>query len=71
MNTESEKVKDLLFKWIREDIIMKYDFDGIRIDTMKHVNKAFWHELNYLLTDMKTFSLGEVMHSKNKYVSEY
>jgi glycosidase len=50
---------------------MKFNFDGVRIDAMKHANKRFWTDLNILLNDMNIFSLGEVMHSQNKYVSEY
>jgi alpha-amylase len=71
LDTENEKVKEILFKWIRENIIMKYNFDGVRIDAMKHVNKKFWTDLNFILKDLRTFSLGEVMHSQSGYVAEY
>ena len=42
LNTESEEVKDILFKWIKHDVIEKYGFDVIRIDTVRHVNIRFW-----------------------------
>ena len=38
LNTEREDVKSILLNWIKNDIILKYNFDGVRIDTVRHVN---------------------------------
>ena len=61
LNTEREDVKEVLFKWIVEDVMLKYEFDGMRIDTVRHVNKRFWSELGVVLNHLNTFTLGEVM----------
>ena len=45
LNTENEQVKALLFEWITKDVLVKYGFDGIRIDTVRHVSMRFWTEL--------------------------
>ena len=42
LHTENEQVKKLFFDWIRDDVIIKYGFDGLRIDTVKHINIRFW-----------------------------
>lgn len=71
LNTESEEVKEFLFKWIEKEVVKKFGFDGIRIDTVKHVSKRFWQELSVILRGINTFSLGEVMHSEAFYVADY
>lgn len=43
VNTEDEGVVRELNSWIGE-LVKKYDVDGIRIDTLKHVRKDFWPE---------------------------
>ena len=63
LNTENEQVKQILFKWIRDDVLQNYGFDGLRIDTVKHVNMRFWQELSVTISDLQTYTLGEVMHS--------
>ncbi|TNV79756.1 hypothetical protein FGO68_gene5734 [Halteria grandinella] len=72
LNTESEDVKRVLFDWIRDDVIHKYGFDAIRIDTVRHINMRFWQELTQvILSDIPVFTLGEVMNGDINIVSEY
>lgn len=71
LNTESEQVKQILFNWIEADVVLKYGFDGLRIDTVKHVNMRFWQELSIVLSRLQIFAIGEVMHSQAHYVADY
>eukprot|EP00347_Sterkiella_histriomuscorum_P016004 403354868 len=71
LKTESEEVKQLLYKWIKVDIIEKYGFDGIRIDTVRHVDKRFWQELNVVLKSIDTFAIGEVTSESISIQSQY
>ena len=62
LNTESEEVKTLLFKWIG---------DSVRIDTVRHIGMRFWEELSQYLSDVPVFHLGEVMVKEPSRVAEY
>jgi alpha-amylase len=42
LNTESEAVKDILFKWLHDDILKQYMLDGVRLDAFRHINPRFW-----------------------------
>jgi alpha-amylase len=42
INTESEEVKQIFFNWIGDNVIAKYGFDALRIDTVRHINMRFW-----------------------------
>jgi alpha-amylase len=67
LNTENEFVASTFYTWIR-DIVAKYDFDGIRIDTFRHVQKPFW--TNYTRSS-GVYSVGEVATSETDYVGSY
>ncbi len=71
LNTESEIVKDILFRWIRDDVLVKYGFDGLRVDTVRHVGKRFWRELAVTLDSLDTFTMGEVSNSDSSYIASY
>ena len=71
LNTESEEVKGILFKWIGDSVIAKYGFDAIRIDTVRHIGIRFWEELSQYLSDVPVFHLGEVMVREPSRVAEY
>ena len=47
LNTEDPRVRKLLFEWILYDVVKKFDIDGIRIDTVRHINMEFWRELDH------------------------
>lgn len=48
--------------------LTKFDFDGLRLDTVKHVNKHFWRNYSQAAG---VFSMGEVMHGDNRVIAEY
>ncbi len=71
LDTESGEVKSFFLDWLRKEILTKYGFDGLRIDTVKHVGKPFWDEINFVLNTRGSFAIGEVMHSELPYVADY
>ncbi|KAI3650993.1 hypothetical protein MP228_004474 [Amoeboaphelidium protococcarum] len=67
LNTENPQVAQELSRWIKW-IVKEYDFDGIRIDTVKHVRKEFWPDF---VRSSGVFSFGEVLHGDPAYVGPY
>ena len=67
LNTEDDFVQSTFNAWIR-DIVAKYQFDGIRIDTFRHVQKSFW--TSYVRAS-GVYSVGEVATSQTDYVGDY
>ncbi|KAI8140889.1 a-amylase [Fennellomyces sp. T-0311] len=57
------KLNDILANWITS-----YGFDGIRIDTVKHVRKDFWPAYQKA---GGVFATGEVYHGDQAYVGPY
>ena len=43
LDQNNEFVRSYLKEWISETV-SRFDFDGIRIDTVPHVPKPFWTE---------------------------
>ena len=43
INQENPSTRQSLLNWIK-DLVSKYNFDGIRIDTVSEVPKDFWVE---------------------------
>jgi alpha-amylase len=67
INTEKEENVDYLYKWINW-LVQEFEFDGIRVDTVKHVRSNFW--LDYA-RHSGVFALGEVFHGDPAYVGPY
>eukprot|EP01024_Parvocaulis_polyphysoides_P026498 TRINITY_DN24120_c1_g3_i5.p1 TRINITY_DN24120_c1_g3~~TRINITY_DN24120_c1_g3_i5.p1 ORF type:complete len:1017 (+),score=146.26 TRINITY_DN24120_c1_g3_i5:177-3227(+) len=67
LNQTDPKVRQFLLDWISETVT-KYDFDGIRIDTVKHVDREFWREYS---TAAGVFSIGEVFTFDNEFLETY
>ena len=68
-NDETKKyLLDMAKWWIKET-----DIDGYRLDTVKHVPKAFWEEFSKEIKSVKEdfFLLGEVWDDDPRYVAEY
>ncbi|KAI9266887.1 glycoside hydrolase superfamily [Phascolomyces articulosus] len=67
VNTENDSIvsqlHDILSNWITT-----YGFDGIRIDTVKHVRKDFWGPYQ---AAGGVFATGEVFHGDQAYVGSY
>ena len=60
-------VRKYLVDWIKNQI-SKYGFDGIRIDTVPHIEKTFWTEFT---KSAGVFSIGEVFNGKESYLGIY
>jgi alpha-amylase len=60
LNTEHPFVIQELSRWVRW-IVDEFEFDAIRIDTVKHVRKEFWNEF---AKASGVFSIGEVLHGE-------
>jgi len=60
-------VRSYLKEWI-SDVVTRYDFDGIRIDTVPHVPKDFWKEYTEAAG---VFQVGEVFNGDPNYVGDY
>ena len=67
LNTENEFVISTFINWIN-DTVRKYQFDGIRIDTFRHVRKSFWKDY---IDAAGVYSLGEVASSNSSYAGSY
>ncbi|MGX1194865.1 alpha-amylase family glycosyl hydrolase [Metabacillus sp. SLBN-84] len=72
LNTENPETKAFLIDaakwWITET-----DIDGYRLDTVRHVPKAFWEEFSREVKSVKSdfFLMGEVWDKDPKYVAGY
>jgi alpha-amylase len=66
-NTENPFVVKTYYSWIRH-LTQKYDIDGLRIDTVKHVRKDFWPAFSTL---SGVYTVGEVYHGDTAYVKDY
>ena len=60
-------VRQELLKWISW-LVNKYHFDGVRIDTARHVKIPFWTEFNKAAG---VYTIGEVFHVNSSFVALY
>jgi len=60
-------VRQYLIDWIRA-VVDKFDFDGIRIDTIPEVAKEFWSEYT---ESAGVFQMGECFNGDPWYVGDY
>lgn len=60
-------VRQYLKDWIR-NLVQTYNFDGIRIDTVPHVEKPFWSEY---VSYANVYSVGEIFNGNDAYVADY
>ena len=67
INTESSDVQKTLHEWISW-LVKEYQFDGLRIDTVKHVNKTFWPDFSKA---SGVYTIGEVFDGDPKYLAGY
>ena len=64
---ENPYVRQYLKDWIH-NLVQKYDFDGIRIDTIPEVPKDFWREYGEAAG---VFQMGENFNGDPGYVGDY
>jgi len=58
LNQSVPYVQEQLLSWVNSTLT-KFPFDGLRIDTVKHVNDNFWRKNS---AAAGVFSMGEVMN---------
>ncbi|PGH20356.1 hypothetical protein AJ80_03624 [Polytolypa hystricis UAMH7299] len=67
INTESSEMRTLLQNWIRW-LIQEYKFDGIRLDTVKHMEKDFFPGF---CSAAGVYTIGEVWDGNPEYLAGY
>ena len=67
LDQSNEFVKDYLYKWVNKTV-SKFGFDGIRVDTERHVHIDFWAEYN---RSAGVYAVGEVMNGDVSYCANY
>ena len=79
LNTTNGQVRELFCDWIL-DVINDFMIDGIRIDTIKHVDEAFWQDFMACVTNGTeeteynggfTFSTGEYFDGDTTLLGDY
>lgn len=67
LDTDNVAVADTLKKMVT-DLVAKYEVDGLRLDTVKHINKAFWKDFR---DNVDVFMMGEVLTNETSYAAAY
>ena len=67
LRQENEWVARTLVEWVH-NLVEKYNFDGIRIDTIMEVPKWFWTQFT---KSARVFQIGEAFNGDVNYVSDY
>ena len=67
LNQDNEWVAKKLEEWIHE-VVVKYNLDGIRIDTIMEVSKSFWKKFAEYAG---VFQIGEAFNGDIDYVADY
>ncbi|TGO70316.1 hypothetical protein BELL_0731g00020 [Botrytis elliptica] len=67
LNTTRQDVRDLFTTWI-ESLVANYSIDGLRVDTVRHVEKDFWPLFNEAAG---VYCVGEVANGDVDYLCPY
>ncbi|GAO13607.1 hypothetical protein UVI_02015230 [Ustilaginoidea virens] len=67
VDTADDRVRSVYNTWIKW-LVNEYEFDGVRIDTVRHVEKAFWPGFS---SAAGVYTIGEVSHGDPNYVAGY
>ncbi|KAI1187691.1 glycoside hydrolase superfamily [Nemania serpens] len=67
VNTESSEIQTLYQEWVSW-LVKEYNFDGVRIDTVKHVDKEFWPGFS---SAAGVYTIGEVFDGGVSYLAGY
>ena len=65
--TEKPEVASFMNEWIAW-LVAEYDFDGLRLDTVKHVGKDFWSQFS---AAAGVYTIGEVWDPDLDYLAGY
>ncbi|KAJ5301739.1 hypothetical protein N7508_006602 [Penicillium antarcticum] len=64
---DSAEIRELFQKWVKW-LVTEYGFDGLRIDTVKHVEKDFWSAFS---SAAGVYTIGEVWDGDPDYLAGY
>ncbi|TDZ12996.1 Alpha-amylase 2 [Colletotrichum spinosum] len=67
LRTEDPRVRQVFNAWIKR-VVRRYGFDGMRLDSAKHVEPSFWPAFE---ASSGIFAIGEVFHGDPAYVVPY
>ncbi|KAI1642684.1 glycoside hydrolase family 13 protein [Daldinia loculata] len=67
LNTQSSEIQTVYQDWIKW-LVSEYSFDGVRIDTVKHVDKDYWPGFS---SAAGVYTIGEVFDGNPDYVAGY
>ncbi|KAF2443476.1 carbohydrate-binding module family 20 protein [Karstenula rhodostoma CBS 690.94] len=67
VNTQDPNIRSLYQTWIKW-LVNQYSFDGVRIDTVKHVEKDFWASFS---AAAGVYTIGEVFDGSPSYIAGY
>ncbi|RDA88845.1 hypothetical protein CP532_5468 [Ophiocordyceps camponoti-leonardi (nom. inval.)] len=67
LDTQSPEVRRVLYDWIHW-LVEEYRFDGLRIDTAKHVEKDFWPGFS---SAAGVFTIGEAFDRRPEFLAGY
>lgn len=67
INTRNPEVRSALNQWIGW-FVDEYGFDGLRLDTVKHVEKDFWPDFAW---SSGVYTIGEVWDGNPEYLAGY
>ncbi|KGO56903.1 Alpha-amylase, fungi [Penicillium expansum] len=67
LDTQSTEVQDIWYDWVGS-LVSNYSIDGLRIDTVKHVQKDFWPGYNKAAG---VYCVGEVFDGDVDYTCPY
>ncbi|KAI3110421.1 CAZyme family GH13 [Penicillium roqueforti] len=67
LDTESTEVQDIWYDWVGS-LVSNYSIDGLRVDTVRHVQKDFWPGYNKAAG---VYCVGEVFDGDADYTCPY
>ncbi|KAF2762409.1 alpha-amylase [Pseudovirgaria hyperparasitica] len=67
LNTQDPRIASTLNDWVRS-IVSNYSIDGLRIDTVKHIDKLFFPDF---VSSSGVFATGEVLDGDPGYLCDY
>jgi alpha-amylase len=67
LNQTQPFVRQYLINWIKQHV-SKFGFDGVRIDTTRHVEKPFWTEY---ARSAGVYTVGEIFNDDDSVVGDY
>ena len=68
LKTTDQRVRRGYSEWISH-IVSTYSIDGLRLDTVRHVEKSFWKGFNTAANN--TYTLGEIFDGSPGAVCDY